>query len=96
MILIANKHGAEEYPSSAKLACMRGGLLSMGGVEYNDPISRASPDGGTPARQYARYTPRFRLPKAFPDGKASGIQDAMPMRFDSRQTDLASEAMNLD
>ena len=69
----------------------------MGGVEYNDPTSHAFPDGGTPARQYARYTPRFRLPKAFlafSDRKASGIKDVMPT--DSRQTDLASEAMNLD
>ena len=75
MILLGNKQGAEEYLSSEKLACMREGFLSVGGVEYNGPTSQAFPDGGTPTRKYARYTPRFRLPKAFPDKKASGIQD---------------------
>ena len=42
----------------------------------------------------ARYTPRFKLPKAFLDRKASRIQDSMPT--DSTHTDSASEAVNLD
>ena len=78
VILIANRQGAQEYLSSARLACMREGLLPMGGVEYNDPTGHAFPDGATPARQYARFTPRFRLPKAFPDIKASGSQASLP------------------
>ena len=69
----------------------------MGGVEYIDPTSHALPDGGTPAREHARYTPRFRLPKAFlafSDRKDFGIKDFMPT--DSSQADWASEAVNLE
>ena len=46
----------------------------MGALEYRDPDAHDFPLGGMSARQYARVTPRFRLPKAFPDNK-SGTHD---------------------
>ena len=55
----------------------------MGGLEYQDPHARESPLGGMSAGQYARFTPRFRLPKAFPDNKSGThdpiLTDAAPM-----------------
>ena len=46
----------------------------MGGVEYQDPHAHEFPLGCMSGRQYASVTPRFRLPKAFPDNK-SGTHD---------------------
>ena len=43
-------------------------------MEYQDPHAHDFPLGGMSLQQYARFTPRFRLPKAFPDIK-NGTQD---------------------
>ena len=74
VLLIANSQGAENSLCPTQTHCLEREARHMGGVEYHDPHAHDFPLGGMSARQYARFTPRFRLPKAFPDNK-SGTHD---------------------
>ena len=74
VLLIANTQGAERFLSPLRMDCLRTEVSQLGGIEYHDPQAHDFPLGGMSARQYARSTPRFRLPKAFPDSK-NGIDD---------------------
>ena len=72
--MIANSQGAEKFLCPTRTRCLEREVRHMGGVEYQDPDAHDFPLGGMSARQYARFTPRFGLPKAFPDNK-SGTHD---------------------
>ena len=78
VIVIANSQGVHEYLSPDRLACLQEGLLPLDGVGYHDPSGHDLPPGGTFSSQYARFTPRFRLPKSFPDTKPSAGQPQVP------------------
>ena len=67
MLLIANRQGVQEYLNSSQIARLAGGVSHLGGVEFCDPHVHDFPVGGMSACQTARFTPLFRLPKAFPD-----------------------------
>ena len=75
-MLIANRQGVEECLNPSHTARLAAGVSDSGGVEFCDPHNSLQlpdihdfPVGGISARQTARSTPRFRLPKAFPDKK---------------------------
>ena len=67
VLLIANSQGAEKFLCPTRTHCLKREVRHMGGLEYQDPHAHEFPLGGMSARQYARFTPRFRLPKAFLD-----------------------------
>ena len=69
MLLIANRQGVQEYLNPSQTGHLAGGVSHLGGVEFCDPHVHDFPVGDISARQTARFTPRFRLPKAFPDKK---------------------------
>ena len=74
VLIVSNSQGAEKFLCPTRTHCLEREVRHMGVVEYQDPDAHDFPLGGMSARQYARFTPRFRLPKAFPDNK-SGTHD---------------------
>ena len=77
VLMIANSQAAEKFLCPTRTHCLEREVRHMGGVEYRDPHAYDFPLRGMSARQlrqYAKFTPRFRLPKAFPDIK-SGTHD---------------------
>ena len=84
------------YLSPDRLACLQEGLLPLDGVEYHDPSGHDLPPRGTSARQCARFKPRIRLPKSFPNTKPSAGQRQVPGPGNSLQNGMANEAMNHD
>ena len=71
VLMIANSQGAEKFLCPTRTFCLEWELRQMGCVEYQDPHAHDFPLGGMSARQYARFTPRFQLPKAFLDNNSS-------------------------
>ena len=72
VLMTAKRQGAENSPCLARLQCLEREVRHLGGVWYQDPMLMTflwDPSGGTSACRYTRFTPRFRLPKAFPENK---------------------------
>ena len=65
MLIIANSQEAEKFLCPIRTYCLEHEVHHPGGVEYQDPHTHYFILGGMSARQYERFTPRFRLPKAF-------------------------------
>ena len=70
VLMIANSQGAEKFRCPTRTHLLEREVRHMGVVEYQDPYAHDFPLGGMSSSQHARFTPRFRLPKAFPDNKS--------------------------
>ena len=66
VIIVADRQGAVKFCGAEALDAMQALMAPLEGIEMARPDMEIFPIGSATMRSYARHTPRFRIPGAFP------------------------------